>query len=55
MDRPDDVHGAREFAVNTNPLIKFHGCMARPVGSRVSVPRLGPAPYALWNLLRAAT
>jgi hypothetical protein len=55
MDRPDDVHGPREFAGNTNPLIKFHGCMAGPVGSRVSVPRLVHAPYALRNLLRAAT
>jgi glycogen phosphorylase len=27
MDRPHDVHGAREFAANTNPLIKFHGCI----------------------------
>jgi hypothetical protein len=47
MDRPDDGHGVREFAADTNPLIKFHGCAARPVGSRVSVPRLGHAPYAL--------
>jgi hypothetical protein len=52
---PDDVHGAREFAANTNPLIKFHGCAARAYGSRVSVPRLGHAPYALRSLLRAAT
>jgi hypothetical protein len=29
MDRPDDVHGAREFAANINPLIKFHGFTAR--------------------------
>ena len=55
MDRPDDVHDPRESAANTNPLIKFHGCTARLVGSRVTVPRLGHAPYALRSLLRAAT